>query len=146
MWHCMLGMCWKWLVLLVLPNLSSTYKSIQTSFRIGFRWRFSIVKPRPYPHTLDHPTMQKIVNWFFSSLHMGLPWSLYPKDTSFEWSKLISCFFFICSFSLGFTRLKLMKVVVTCLLPKQVYEEWDEGVLWCNLDGSFDMLRLVCLL
>jgi hypothetical protein len=59
---------------------------------------------------------------------------------------LISCFFFICSFSLGFTRLKLMKVVVTCLLPKQVYEEWDEGVLWCNLDGSFDMLRLVCLL
>jgi hypothetical protein len=39
-----------------------------------------------------------------------------------------------------------MKVTVTCLSPKQIYEGWEGGVLWYNLDSRFDMLCLVWLL
>jgi hypothetical protein len=28
-----------------------------------------------------------------------------------------------------------MKAIVTCLLQKQVYEAWEGGVMWYNLDG-----------
>lgn len=39
-----------------------------------------------------------------------------------------------------------MKATITCLLSEQIYEGWEGGVLWYNLDGHFDMLHLVSLL
>ncbi|XP_073387721.1 DNA repair protein XRCC2 homolog isoform X2 [Physcomitrium patens] len=40
----------------------------------------------------------------------------------------------------------LLQAAVKCLLPKQGYDGWDGGVLWFDLDGHFDVLRLVRLL
>jgi DNA-repair protein XRCC2 len=40
----------------------------------------------------------------------------------------------------------LVKAAVTCLLPERLYGGWEGGVLWYDLDGHFDILRLVCLL
>lgn len=42
--------------------------------------------------------------------------------------------------------LGMVKAAVKCLLPKQGYDGWDGGVLWFDLDGHFDVLRLVRLL
>jgi hypothetical protein len=42
--------------------------------------------------------------------------------------------------------LRLVKAAVTCLLPERLYGGWEGGVLWYDLDGHFDLLRLVCLL
>lgn len=41
---------------------------------------------------------------------------------------------------------RLTKVAITCLLPKQVYGGLEGHMLWYDLDGHFDMLCLVCLL
>ncbi len=41
---------------------------------------------------------------------------------------------------------RLVKAAVTCLLPERLYGGWEGGVLWYDLDGHFDILRLVCLL
>ncbi|CAK9219763.1 unnamed protein product [Sphagnum troendelagicum] len=40
----------------------------------------------------------------------------------------------------------LLQAAVTCLLPERLYGGWEGGVLWYDLDGHFDILRLVCLL
>lgn len=39
-----------------------------------------------------------------------------------------------------------MKAAVKCLLPKQGLGGWEGSVVWFDLDGHFDVLRLLRLL
>jgi hypothetical protein len=39
-----------------------------------------------------------------------------------------------------------VKAAVKCLLPKQGFGGWEGGVLWFDLDGHFDVMRLQRLL
>lgn len=40
----------------------------------------------------------------------------------------------------------LVKAAVKCVLPKQGFGGWEGSVVWFDLDGHFDILRLERLL
>jgi len=40
----------------------------------------------------------------------------------------------------------MVKATVKCLLPKQGFGGWEGSVVWFDLDGHFDVMRLLRLL